>query len=113
VGAAVPAPGDRGIPALLVPGSAGTREISELVTYDAQRDRIRSWLFTSQGRFAEGEWSRSGDRWIVEIVGKGADAGSSARMELERIGPGECVVRCSAEGLADVCPPACGFARVD
>jgi len=113
VGAATPTPGDRGIPALLVPGSAGTREISELVTYDAQRDRIRSWLFTSQGRFAEGEWSRSGDRWIVEIVGKGADAGSSARMELERIGPGECVVRCSADGLADVCPPACGFVRVD
>ena len=110
---APPPAGDRGIPGLLVPGSSGTREVSEIIAFDAHADRIRSWLFTSHGRFAEGVWSRSGDRWVVEVEGKGADVGTQARMQLERIGTGECVVASDGGGLEDVCPPACSFSRVD
>jgi len=110
---APPPAGDGAIPGLLVPGSSGTREVSEIIAFDAHADRIRSWLFTSQGRFAEGVWSRSGDRWVVEVEGKGADVGTQARMQLERIGTGECVVASDGGGLEDVCPPACTFLRID
>jgi len=101
------------IPPLLLPGSAGTREVSEVIGYDGDRDQIRSWFFNSQGRFAEGTWAREGDRWVVTVEGAGTDVGATARCTVERIGVGACASRCDGEALADVCPPACDLVRVD
>ncbi|HUT11807.1 MAG TPA: SgcJ/EcaC family oxidoreductase [Thermoguttaceae bacterium] len=38
----------------------------EFVGWDPARKQIRSWVFDSDGGFAEGSWSRSGDRWLVK-----------------------------------------------
>ncbi len=43
------------------------------ITWDANRDGIRSWLFRSDGGFAEGEWSFEGDTWVVKKAEVTAD----------------------------------------
>jgi uncharacterized protein (TIGR02246 family) len=105
--------GDRGIPGLLLPGSGDSREVSEVIAFDGERGQIRSWFFNSQGRFAEGTWAREGDRFVVLVEGRGSDTGTSSRCRIERVGPGECLITCDGEALLDVCPPACGFTRID
>ena len=40
----------------------------QLVGWDAARKEIRSWVFDSEGGFAEGEWSPVGDRWLVKTT---------------------------------------------
>ena len=111
---ATPAPGgDRGIPDLLLPGSGGSREVSEVIAYDSERGQIRSWFFNSHGRFADGTWAREGDRFAVLVEGRGSDTGTTSRCRIERVGPAECLVTCDGDALLDVCPPACGFIRLD
>jgi len=113
--ARVPA-GDTSIPDLLPPGSGGSREISEIIGWDPERRQIRSWLFTSEGRFAEGWWTREGDRYRVRLEGRGADESAACTYLLDRIGSDELSIRCepggSADPLADLMPPACGFVRI-
>lgn len=48
----------------------GELELSgmQLVGWDASRKEIRSWVFDSEGSFAEGEWSTVGDRWLVKTT---------------------------------------------
>ena len=38
----------------------------QLVGWDPARKQIRSWVFDSDGGFAEGVWKKTGDRWIVQ-----------------------------------------------
>ena len=40
----------------------------QLVGWDAARKQIRSWVFDSEGGWAEGHWSQSGDRWLVQTT---------------------------------------------
>ena len=40
-------------------------EGTQVIGYDAANDRIRSWLFDTMGGFAEGTWTRDGDRWLI------------------------------------------------
>jgi len=108
-----PEAGNNGIPDLLPPGSGTHREITEIIGWDPQRRQIRSWIFTSDARFAEGVWSSDpdGNRWSVRLEGKGADELSMCSCTLERVGPDEIAVRCDSDPLANVLPPACGFVR--
>ncbi|MEI6239422.1 MAG: SgcJ/EcaC family oxidoreductase [Planctomycetia bacterium] len=106
-----PVSGDDSIPGLLPPGAGPRREISEIIGWDPDRQQIRSWLFTSEGRFAEATWTPEGNAWRVLFDGRGADAGASGSLLLERLGPDEIAIRCDADGLADVMPPACDFMR--
>lgn len=108
-----PTSGDRGIPGLLLPGSAGSREVSEVIAFDSDRGQIRSWFFNSQGRFAEGTWAREGDRFVVSVEGRGNDSGTTCRCRIERIGPAESMTACDNEALVDLCPPACGAVRLE
>jgi len=108
-----PTSGDRGIPGLLLPGSAGSREVSEVIAFDSDRGQIRSWFFNSQGRFAEGTWAREADRFVVLVEGRGSDSGTTSRCRIERIGPAECMTTCAGDALLDLCPPACGAVRLD
>ena len=103
--------GDDGIPALLPTGSGAPREITEVIGWDPATASIRSWVFTSEGRFAEGTWSRHGDRWLVRMEGRGADAGSACTATIERIGTEKFAFRCTGDSLADALPPACDFDR--
>ena len=106
-----PAAGDDSIPGLLPPGAGPRREITEIIGWDPDRAQLRSWLFTSDGRFAEAAWAPEGDAWRVQIVGQGADTGSTGSLFIERLGPDELAIRCDDDGLANVMPPACDFMR--
>ncbi|NQW46895.1 MAG: nuclear transport factor 2 family protein [Planctomycetes bacterium] len=121
-----PLPGDSSIPGLLSAGGSGngehpsSREITEILGWDPERAQIRSWIFTSDGRFAEGSWSRDGERgvpgisesaWIVRLEGRGQDLAADCTYTLSRVGNDGLECRCSEDALADVMPPACDFVR--
>ncbi|MEO1993069.1 MAG: SgcJ/EcaC family oxidoreductase [Pirellulales bacterium] len=99
-----------GIPALL-PIDGSSREISEVIGWDSQRQQIRSWIFTSDGRFAEGFWTQAGNTWQIEYEGRGADEGTSCVMTIKRLGPDEIVVQSEASLLSDILPPVTDFVR--
>ena len=42
------------------------QEGTQVIGWDAADGVIRSWVFDSAGGFAEGLWSRDGDRWLVK-----------------------------------------------
>jgi uncharacterized protein (TIGR02246 family) len=109
--AARPAAGDTGIPGLLPVAPGGRRELTEIIGWDPEREAIRSWIFSADGRFAEGTWSRAADGWQVRIEGHGRDAGRTATCMLVPDGIDSLVLRCDGEGLDGLLPPACGYAR--
>lgn len=47
------------------PAMTGTQRIG----WDPLRRQFRSWMFDSDGGFAEGSWSGEGDRWVVKSIG--------------------------------------------
>jgi uncharacterized protein (TIGR02246 family) len=109
--AARPPAGDKGIPGLLPAASGGRRELTEIIGWDPERETIRSWIFSADGRFAEGSWSREADGWTVRIEGRGRDAGRTTTCTLTPDGGDGLVMRCEGEGLEGLLPPACGYAR--
>ena len=46
---------------------------TEVIGWDSRADRIRSWIFESDGGFGESWWTRDGNRWIVKYKGILAD----------------------------------------
>ncbi len=42
---------------------------SQRIGWDPLNKQIHSWVFDSQGGFAEGVWTREGNRWIVKMSG--------------------------------------------
>ena len=102
-----PLPGDSRIPGLLPAGTAGSREITEIIGWDPDRGQLRSWLFTSDGRFAEGSWARHGDAWTLRLE----DAAGDCLCTLTRMGPDEMTCRCDSDRFADILPPACDSVR--
>ena len=48
---------------------------TQLIAWDPRENRIRSWVFDSDGGFAEGLWQRDGKRWIIAASGVLADGG--------------------------------------
>ena len=108
--AARPAAGDTAIPGLL-PAAGGRREITEIIGWDPEREQIRSWIFSADGRFAEGSWTPEAGGWTVRIEGRGRDTGRTATCTILPEGDDGLVVRCEGEGLEGLLPPACGYAR--
>jgi hypothetical protein len=107
-----PAEGDDDtIPGLLPPGDAGPRELTEIIGWDPERRVVRSWLYSSTGRFGEATWSREGDAWRLHVEGRGADAGLECVCTIAPVGPDRVEVRCAGDGLAGLLPPACAFVR--
>jgi uncharacterized protein (TIGR02246 family) len=41
----------------------------QFVGWDPEQKRIRSWVFDSDGGFAEGVWTRKGNRWFIQGTG--------------------------------------------
>jgi uncharacterized protein (TIGR02246 family) len=109
---AVAAPAAEGVPALL-PAEGTTREIAEIIGWDPQRGQIRSWIFSSDGRFAEGEWERdgAGDAWTVRFTGQGADAAASCTQTIQRLGDDGLIVGGDGGPLSAAVPPASDFVR--
>jgi uncharacterized protein (TIGR02246 family) len=106
-----PAEGDDAIPGLLPAGDAGPRELTEIIGWDPERRVVRSWLYSSTGRFGEATWSREGDAWRLHVAGRGADAGLECVCTIEPVGPDRVELRCAGDGLAGLLPPACAFER--
>jgi uncharacterized protein (TIGR02246 family) len=107
----LPTAGDTRIPGLLPADDSGPRELTEIIGWDPERQAVRSWLFTSTGRFAEATWTKAGDVWTVRVEGRGRDEGAGCECTLERVGVDGLVVRCSSAALAELLPPACEFTR--
>ena len=42
-------------------------EGTQVVGWDASEQRIRSWVFDSDGGFGEGVWTRDGNRWTINV----------------------------------------------
>jgi hypothetical protein len=106
-----PRAGGEGIPGLLAVAAGSPRELTEIIGWDPERQEIRSWLFSSDGRFAEATWSRSGEGWAIEVEGRGLDAGRTATGMLLPVGPDAVEVRWQGAGLEGLLPPACSFTR--
>ena len=41
----------------------------QIIGWDPIAKQIRSWIFDSDGGFAEGKWTRKGDRWLIQQSG--------------------------------------------
>lgn len=106
-----PEPGDDRIPGLLPAAAPGRREITEIVGWDPDRGQIRSWYFTSEGRFAEGAWSRQGDTWTVKLEGAALAGAADATCTLSRAGDDGLSVRCGSLAVAEILPLGFQFLR--
>jgi uncharacterized protein (TIGR02246 family) len=112
-----PRAGDAAIPGLLPAGGTSARELTEVIAWDPERQEIRSWIFSSDGRFAEATWRRDGQAWTIAVEGRGADTGRVATCTLlpgggdSHGGIDAWEYRCEGTGLESLMPPACGFAR--
>ncbi len=47
----------------------------QVIGWDPVEERIRSWTFDSEGGFAEGSWTREGNRWLIQEAGVNPDGG--------------------------------------
>ena len=106
-----PVAGDDRIPGLLPAADGKGRELTEIIGWDPDRRTIRSWIFSSDGRFAEGTWSRDGEAWTIHVEGRGRDEGCDATCTIVPHGDDALTVRCVTDRLANVLPPACDFTR--
>lgn len=109
--ASLPRAGDARIPGLLPTGPARPVELTELIGWDPDRESIRSWIFSADGRFAEATWQQDATGWVVLVEGRGADSGREVRCTLLTDGPDGYVVECDGDTLDGLLPPACGFSR--
>lgn len=41
-------------------------EGTQVIGWDPQQGRVRSWTFDSEGGFGEEFWTRDGDRWLIK-----------------------------------------------
>lgn len=102
---------DAAIPALLPTAASSARELTEIIGWDPERQEIRSWIFSSDGRFAEATWHHEGDAWRIDVEGRGLDTGRSGTCTLTRGGADAIDIRCEGTGLEGLVPPSCGFTR--
>ena len=50
-------------------------DITEVIGWDPANKVIRSWVFDSDGGFAQNTWSRRGDDWVISAKGTLTDGG--------------------------------------
>jgi hypothetical protein len=59
----------------------------QIIGWDPVEERIRSWTFDGEGGFAEGWWTREGDRWLLRETGITPDGSrTGAENTIRRIG---------------------------
>ena len=56
------------------PAMTGTHRIG----WNPLKKTLHSWVFDSEGGFAEGDWTREGDKWLVKLAGVTRDGKPSA-----------------------------------
>lgn len=100
-----------GIPALLPEAEVADREVTEIIGWDPESQVIRSWVFTSAGRFAEGTWTPTSDGWRVRLEGRGGDTGRGCECVIARRGPDGVSVTGPRDGFAADLAPICDVVR--
>ncbi len=61
---------------------------TQRIGWDPLEETLRSWTFDSEGGFAEGVYTRDGDRWIIKMTGVTRDGQPiSATNIITKIGP--------------------------
>jgi len=69
-------------------GEETTLEGWQIIGWDPIEERIRSWTFDGEGGFAEGSWTRQGERWLVRETGVTPDGSrTGAENTITRLGP--------------------------
>ena len=51
---------------------------SQRIGWDPLKKTIRSWVFDSEGGFADGLWSREGNKWTIKLTGVTRNGKSSS-----------------------------------
>ncbi len=60
----------------------------QVIGWDPVEERIRSWTFDSEGGFAEGRWTREGERWLILETGVNPDGGrTTAENTITKLSP--------------------------
>jgi uncharacterized protein (TIGR02246 family) len=54
----------------------------QIIGWDPAAKKIRSWIFDSDGGFAEGSWTRKGDRWLIQQKGTLPDGSKSSAVNI-------------------------------
>lgn len=59
----------------------------QIIGWDPVAGSIRSWTFDAEGGFAEGRWTREGERWLVRESGVNPDGGrTTAENTITKVG---------------------------
>ena len=56
----------------------------QIIGWDPVAKQIRSWVFDSDGGFAEGRWTKKGDRWFITTNGTTPDGLKTASINVLR-----------------------------
>jgi uncharacterized protein (TIGR02246 family) len=56
----------------------------QIIGWDPVAKQIRSWVFDSDGGFAEGKWTRKGDRWLIAQAATLPDGRKSSAVNVLR-----------------------------
>ncbi len=54
----------------------------QIIGWDPAAKQIRSWVFDSDGGFAEGRWTKKGNHWYVTTTGTLPDGGKAASVNV-------------------------------
>jgi len=54
----------------------------QMVGWDPVAKQIRSWVFDSDGGFAEGKWTKKGDKWLIQQTGTLPDGSKSSAVNI-------------------------------
>jgi uncharacterized protein (TIGR02246 family) len=65
-----------------------TLEGWQIIGWDPNEENFRSWTFDGEGGFAEGRFTRDGDRWLLREIGVTPDGGrTTADQTFTKLGP--------------------------
>jgi len=54
----------------------------QIIGWDPAEKQIRSWVFDSEGGFAEGTWTKKGNRWFIQNNGTLADGRKATSLNI-------------------------------
>ena len=54
----------------------------QIIGWDPVSKKIRSWVFDSDGGFAEGRWTKKDNRWFITTTGTLPDGGKASSVNV-------------------------------
>ncbi|WP_144058771.1 YybH family protein [Rhodopirellula sp. SWK7] len=56
----------------------GKTNSTQVIAWDPRQQTIRSWTFNADGSFGDGQWSKSGDQWLIKSTQTLSDGRSAS-----------------------------------